>query len=249
MKKLLNEFSELIKIINTKTLIATIILIFLGLFAQFYDLGPQENFYDLLVKCFSNYLFFSTILIAISINIVSISNNYKTSNYILKHKNYKEYLNNLLRKNLLYITFIIVISLILVIIMSLSGTGFKIENISSIYPNLSIYLYAIYHLLRVIIYVYLLSIIIFYIEKRFKTNFVFLIIIFILISYFVPLNYDNMPIYKISMMYPFVINYITASSFSNFSLDIICSIIQVIKLIMIIMLFRYLCINKRKENL
>lgn len=246
MKKLVNEFNELTKVINIKTLIVTIVLLFLGLFSQFYDLGPQENFYRLLIDCFSNYFFFITIILAISINIVSISNTYKTSNYILRNKNYKEYLKNILRKNLIYITFIIIITLILSIFMSLIGTDFKIINEITIY-NMPIIFFTLYHIIRFITIIYLLSLIIFYIEKRFGNNFVFIVIFILFVSIFIPLNIGV--VIDITNMYPFIINYILGYEFSTFNLDLVCSIIQVLKLIILIIILKYLCISKRKDNL
>ena len=63
----------------------------------------NKPLFNQLINCFTNNFHLLLLILAISINIISLSSELKKSNIILRHKNYRNYLEFCLRKNLMYV--------------------------------------------------------------------------------------------------------------------------------------------------
>ena len=239
-----NKLNTLLSLIKVKVLIATIIIIF---FASLYwvlsgDL-LHSNFYNHILFSFSNFFYIIMIILLIVINIISLSNDFKSNSIITKYKSYKEYISSLLKINIIYIIIVLLISFILTIFSSLYVVNFKIEIIPFLY-NLTNLEYLLFYFSRMIIYLILLSIIIFYINVSFGNLITFIFTGLISLSLF----FSNNKIIDSIIKIPFLVtSYFKINNFSSFKLEIIASIIMLIILILIICFLKYICIKKRLD--
>lgn len=241
MKNNLNTFLSLIK---PKILITNIIIIFL---ASLYGVLTidllHSNLYEHILFSLSNTFYIMMIILLIVINIISLSYDFKSNSIITKYKSYKEYTLNLLKINIIYIIIVLLISLILTIFSSLYAVNFKIEIIPFLY-NLTNLEYLLFYFSRMIIYLILLSIIIFYINITFGNIITLIFTSLISISLFI----NNNKIIDIIIKIPIIItSYFKLNNFISFKLEVIASIIMLIILILIIYLLKYICIKKRLD--
>ncbi len=240
MKNNLNTFLSLIK---PKILITTIIIIFL---ASLYGVLTidllHSNLYEHILFSLSNTFYIMMIILLIVINIISLSYDFKSNSIITKYKSYKEYTLNLLKINIIYIIIVLLISFILTIFSSLYAVNFKIEIIPFLY-NLTNLGYLLFYFSRMIIYLILLSIIIFYINITFGNIITLIFTSLISISLFI----NNKIIDSIIKIPIIITSYFKLNNFISFKLEVIASIIMLIILILIIYLLKYICIKKRLD--
>lgn len=240
MKNNLNTFLSLIK---PKILITTIIIIFL---ASLYGVLTidllHSNLYEHILFSLSNTFYIMMIILLIVINIISLSYDFKSNSIITKYKSYKEYTLDLLKINIIYIIIVLLISFILTIFSSLYAVNFKIEIIPFLY-NLTNLEYLLFYFSRMIIYLILLSIIIFYINITFGNIITLIFTSLISISLFI----NNKIIDSIIKIPIIITSYFKLNNFISFKLEVIASIIMLIILILIIYLLKYICIKKRLD--
>ena len=235
MQELSKRFSNLLSMIKTKTLIITIILVFLGSFSGIFKLGSkiwQANFFHQFLFCLTSKWNIILILIAISINIISLSLDFKNNTVILRYKNYKAYLKDNFKYNILYITILLIISLFLTTFLSLIVTEFKIEIIKYTYYNIPNWLYLLFYLLRLIILINLLSMIIFYLNQKFGNKVTLIFLIFIIMPIVFPFNKFGIET-RIRDFPIFFNSFFELISYKSFGLEILYSLIHIVILILI----------------
>ena len=241
------EFKNLINLINAKTIIATILIIFIGSIpAIFMDSLLNANLFNQLINCFTTNFHLLLLILAISINIISLSSELKKSNIILRYENYNKYLKFCLEKNLMYVFLCLIISFFFCIFTSLISVDFKIKVISYYYYNISNLTYFIFTLIKAVIFLNLISIIIFYFNQKFKNKLTLGFIILVLLTFFMPINLDD-KINSIFKMPILIAHWFYALPYSSFSLEILTFIVQSLILLLIGMLLKYLVIYKRKD--
>ena len=241
------EFKNLINLINAKTIIATILIIFIGSIpAIFMDSLLNANLFNQLINCFTINFHLIFLILAISINIISLSSELKKSNIILRHENYYAYLKFCLKKNLMYVFLSLIISFFFCLFTSLVSVDFKIEVFPYYYYNISNLTYFIFTLIKTVTFINLISIIIFYFNQKFKNKTTLLLIILILLTFFVPINLDSQ-INSIFKMPILVGHWFYALPYSSFSLEILVFVLQSLILLLIGLILKYLTIYNRKD--
>lgn len=244
---MLKPLKELLTLINSKTIIATILIIFIGSTpAIFLENLLYANVFNQLINCFTANFHLVLLILAISINIITLSSEFKNSNMILKYKNYQEYLKFCLKKNLMYVFLILLISFFFCIFTSLVSVEFKLNIISYYYYDISNLTYFLFTSIKTITFLNLISIIIFYFNQKFGNKPTLLLITLIIITFFIPIGIDK----KITSIFkmPFLVgHWFYSLPYSSFVLEILAFIIQGLILFIIGLLLKITCIKFRKD--
>lgn len=246
---MIKELKDLLTIIKNRTVIFTILIIFIGSLPAIFDVYLLDaNFYNQLLACFTSNFHITMLFLLVFLNIISLSKQYKISAFILKYKNYQTYLKGILKKCLLYLNLTLIISLILCLFFAWVSVDYKITIIPFQLYNISNLEYLIFYMIRVLIYLNLLTMIFFYCNQRFGTKITFLLLLFLILGEFMPIFPFNSSTGIIPKAF-FIFNFFKITPYSTFLLEITASFIQLLLLIGIFFLMRYLAIFKRKENL
>jgi len=241
------EFKSLISLINSKTIIGTILIIFIGSIpAIFMDSLLNANLFNQLINCFTNNFHLLLLILAISINIISLSSELKKSNIILRHKNYRNYLEFCLRKNLMYVVLTLIISFFFCLFTSLISVDFKIEVISYYYYDISNLTYFLFTLIKTVVFMNLISFIIFYFNQKFKNKITLGFIILILLTFFIPINLDG-KINSIFKMPILIGHWFYSLPYSSFLHEILVFFVQSLILLLIGIVLKYLVSYKKQD--
>lgn len=244
---MIKKLKSTITLINSKTLIATILIIFIGSTpAMFLDSLLYANLFNQLLNCFTSSFYLVLLILAITINIISLSSELKSSNIILRYKNYHEYLKSCLKKNLIYVLLTLIISIFFCLFISLVSVEFKIKIISYYYYNISNLTYLVFTLIKIIVFLNLISIIIFYFHQLFKNKITFFVLICLLATFFVPITLES-KITSIVKIPIFIGHWFYALPYSSFFVEILAFLFQSLILILLGFLLKYLCVFKRKD--
>lgn len=170
------------------------------------------------------------LLLPILINAIIIQNEYdKNIEFIIRKKNKRNYFNDMIRTNFIINLLLYLFILVALFVGVLLINGFV--RITTIEPGAFIInprLFSIYHVIRIFIFLELFSIIIMYLLKMFN-KYIVVLISTLLIAYSIGNYYDYSiatdSIKNISFDYTY---YFASMPFSTFSLNLICTLINII---------------------
>ncbi len=244
-----SRFQNLLSILNGKIVIITIILVFFGSFGGIFTLGNKlwnANFFDQMLSCLTLPFNIILIFLAISINIISLSNDIKNNTVILRYKDFQSYLKENFKYNILYISILFLISLFLTIFSCLILTELKIVIVDYQFYHISNLLYFFFYLFRTIVFVYLISTIIFYFNQKFGNKLTLFFLIIFLIQFVIPLESFGIQT-KINGFPLLLSTFFSLIEYKSFLIEIIYSLVYFGIMLIFLFFLKYLCIRKRKD--
>ena len=171
-----NELLDVISIVTFKKFIISVVFVLLSnfpaIFSYYQDLNFGAIFYGLLTNQFHYALLFGVIIFSI----IDISLKTKNNILVMKYKNYAFYLKSFLKKIIIYVSFLLIISLCFNVLTACFRSNFNFQNIILDYYDISLFVYLIFFLIREIIIIILLTTIIFYFYNLIKNKLLCLII-------------------------------------------------------------------------
>lgn len=223
---------------NFKLLV--LILICINIYGTAY-LAYNTDYIDGIFRCFSNSYYTTSILFLTLIStMISVQLFDKNLFYIIRFKTRKEYLRQLIHNILISNTILFFVNLLLMIIgLNLfSGTQFEIYSFQNY--EVSNIIYLIFFLFRIYLMIQCFGIINILLFKLIHSKMIVVIInIVALLPSFTLVTVLNENIQSLNQMFFYFIEYFVIHHYSSFSLEILCSSIYMLAiLIVIIFLFR-----------
>ena len=235
MNKLNNLLNESLAVFKSKHLLIILIILLASSLPTLVGTPINPNFHKLFYDFLTSYNFFFIGIILISV--VMINTSLKDSIYILRYKNYKEFYNSTLKRILLFLGLIFIINLIFNTFFLLFKMGFKIDTYYHEVYNIDLALYNIFFLIREVIILYLITKLFFNLFNIMNKNIAFFIsLIFIFLFFITPNRFSH-----ISFLYS---SYLTNTTWTNFNLELLGSIIQIIILSSLVWITNLLIIKK-----
>ena len=250
MKKIRNDFAMLFSYIELKHFIVIALMIFIGVTPTIFSPSNNYNFWNRLLDTLTSRINVIFLILVIIVNMVNLSKDLKSSNIILRYKNYEEYLQMYLRITILSSLIIILINSIfcvigVVIITSIMG-NFDFSLIMHEMYDFPLYIYLLFFEIRKILFILLLTTIIYFIFQGTNSKITLLVTVSLLSTFFIDTNYPlivndltNIPI--------IVTRYFSNIAYSNIFLELSCTLIQFILLCIIIYIEKYIILKRKNE--
>lgn len=252
MKKIKNSFVTLFSCIELKYFIISVLMIFIGVTPTIFSPSNNYNFWNRLLDTLTNEINVVILILIIIVNMINLSKDLKSSNIIIRCKNYEEYLQMYLKIIILYSFIIIFINFIfcvigVVIITAIMGNFDFSLIIHEIY-DFPLFIYLLFFEFRKTLFIVLLTIIMYFIFQGTNNKITLLVTVSLLSTFFININYPlavngltNIPI--------IVTRYFSNITYSNIFLELSCTLIQFILLCAIIYFEKYIILKRKNELL
>lgn len=250
MKKIRDTFVMLFSCIELKHFFLSILLTFMGVAPTIFSPSSNYNFWNRLLDTLTNEINIIILILVIIANMINLSKDLKSSNIVIRYKNYEEYLQMYLKITILYSLIIIFINFIfcvigVTVITSIMG-NFDFSLILHEIYGFPLFVYLLFFEIRKTLFIVLIAIIMYFIFQGTNNKITLFVTISLLSTFFVNINYPlvvndltNMPI--------IVTRYFSNIAYSNIFLELSCTLIQFMLLCMIIYFEKYIILKRKNE--
>lgn len=219
---------------------------FFGVFFLTYN--TSNSYIDSMISIIFNLLYLFGLLLIFFLNTINVFKLFeKNIYYNIRMESRKKYLSKLIKNIVLSNTILFVINFMILFI----GLNIHIGNKLVFTPYMDYSInnieYLFFHIIRMLFLINILFVVIVLLLKLINERFVFTLTMFVLASlYFSPFLYDKV-IYSITNMHWNFCEYFRQNIYSAFSIEVSCSIVYVIILMIISSIIFFIVENKMKS--
>lgn len=232
---------------NKRNSILVYLLIFLGVIIPTLSGTAYNNFWNKLFNILNSSFFNTMFFIAIGINFINYNtDNLKFYNIRSRYKNFVDVIKKNVINTIIHTTYLSIISLILAISGSVIFCFGNFDMIYHPFYNVPIVYYLVFYFIRYIIIAGLINVLISLISILCKKN-ISIILIILNSSIFMIISNNMNVIHDLSNMYITYYHYYSKIIYSSLMVELKCSIIEIIILILIdIIVFKFIISRKRE---